>query len=136
VARRVAQDARLSESVMMTHYVTEREEELRHASNRTFHRILASLPQDVARRYGHLDEDDAVRLGRRLQAATDAQDWPLVMQLAAELAALQLESKGDEPDRRPGDVLPFPNLEGQSRSAKGLSAMDYEGREPGSCEIL
>ena len=47
--RRVAEDARLNESVMMAHYVTERDEELRQASNRTYRRILASLSTEVAR---------------------------------------------------------------------------------------
>ena len=36
VNRQVAHDARLSESVMMAHYVVERDEEIRQASNRTY----------------------------------------------------------------------------------------------------
>jgi integrase len=83
---RVARDARLTESVMMTHYVTERDEELRQASNRTYHRILASLPSDVACRYGHRAENGAGKLELRLRQATEAQDWTLVRELAGKLA--------------------------------------------------
>ena len=37
---------------MMANYVRESDEELRQKSNRTFRRILASLPLAVRRRYG------------------------------------------------------------------------------------
>ena len=83
---RVAKDARLNTSVMLKHYVTEREEELRQASNRTFQRILASLPPQVATRYGHLADNGEIQLEMLLRAATEAQDWPRVGELAAELA--------------------------------------------------
>ncbi len=36
INRRVAEDARVGEAVMMTSYVTEEDEELRHRSNRTY----------------------------------------------------------------------------------------------------
>ena len=48
VNRAVAQDARLSEEVMMTNYVMELDEEFRQRSNRTYHRILAAIPVEVA----------------------------------------------------------------------------------------
>jgi hypothetical protein len=83
---RVAKDARLNTSVMLRHYVTEREEELRQASNRTFGRILASLPPEVATRYGYVADTGLAQLEKLLRAATDAQDWPRVGELAAELA--------------------------------------------------
>ena len=54
VNRQVARDARVSESVLMTNYVKETDEQIRQMSNRTFYRILASLPPEVARRYGHV----------------------------------------------------------------------------------
>ena len=85
--RRVAQDARLSESVMMAHYVTERDEELRQASNRTYRRILASLPPEVAERYGYVAENGAAALKLRLTEATGSQDWELVAKLAQQLGA-------------------------------------------------
>ena len=47
-------DARVGESVLMTSYVKETDEQLRQASNRTFARLLASLPVDLARRCGHV----------------------------------------------------------------------------------
>ena len=89
VNSRVARDARLTESVMMGHYVTERDEELRQASNRTYRRILASLPPEVARRYGYVPENGATALKLRLREATESQDWQLVAKLAQELAEEQ-----------------------------------------------
>ena len=84
--RQVAKDARVSASVMMRHYVTERDEELRQASNRTYARILASLPPEVATRYGYPSENETDDLEARLAAATNAQDWNLVTDLARQLA--------------------------------------------------
>ena len=84
--RLVAQDARVGTSVMMRHYVTERQEELRHASNRTYVRILASLPPDVATRYGYLPENRTDDLEVRLDAAAKAKNWNLVTDLAKQLA--------------------------------------------------
>jgi hypothetical protein len=83
--RQVAADARLSESVMTAHYVQETDEQLRHKSNRTYRRILASLPVQVARRLGHVEAEGA-SLEDRLQAAIIAKDWALVADLSARLA--------------------------------------------------
>ena len=84
--RLVAQDAKVTTSVMMRHYVSEREEELRHASNRTYTRILASLPPDVATRYGYQAVNGTANLEERLEAATKAKDWRLVADIAHRLA--------------------------------------------------
>jgi integrase len=84
--RLVAQDARVSTSVMMRHYVMEQDEELRQSSNRTFARIVASLPPEVATRYGYPPENKTDDLEARLAAATSAQDWNLVTDLARQLA--------------------------------------------------
>ncbi len=86
INQRVAMDARLNTSVMMKHYITERDEELRQASNRTYRRILASLPPEVAFRYGYVAENGSAQLEAKLKAATEAGDWTLVAELAAELA--------------------------------------------------
>jgi len=86
INKQVADDAKLNTSVMLKHYVTEREEQLRQASNRTYHRIVAALPPEVARRYGYVPENGKGYLQVALEAATQAQDWPLVAQLAADLA--------------------------------------------------
>ncbi|OAI41509.1 hypothetical protein AYO40_00300 [Planctomycetaceae bacterium SCGC AG-212-D15] len=43
INRQVAADARVGESVLMTNYVKETDEEMRQRSNRTFNRIMASL---------------------------------------------------------------------------------------------
>jgi integrase len=83
--RLVAQDAKVTTSVMMRHYVSEHEEELRHASNRTYARILASLPTEVATRYGYQPVNGTADLEARLDAALKAKDWPLVADLANRL---------------------------------------------------
>ena len=93
IDREVAADARVGESVLTTHYVTKSEAQLRAGSNRTFRRILASLPVEVATRYGH-EEPKSVGLEQRLQAAMDAKDWALVAELSAELA--QQNAPGDD----------------------------------------
>jgi len=85
INREVAADARVGESVMMASYVKEMDEELRARSNRTFRRILASLPVEVARRYGNVEEDRS-ELEQRLQAATVGKDWGLVAAISARLA--------------------------------------------------
>lgn len=79
---RVAEDARVSESVLVGHYV---KPELRRKSNRTFHRILAGLPPEVARRYGHVPAAEG-HLEKQLNDAIAAKDWPAVARLSAELA--------------------------------------------------
>jgi hypothetical protein len=82
--RQVAGDARLSESVMMANYVRETDEEMRQRSNRTYRRIVASLPPQVRRRYGYVPSPTE-ELEEQLQAAYAAKDWQLVAQLAARL---------------------------------------------------
>jgi len=84
VNRQVASDARVSESVPMTSYVKETDEQLRQASNRTFTRILASLPASLARRCGHVDAGGDVE--ERLRQAVETKDWKLAKSLAAQLA--------------------------------------------------
>jgi len=85
INRQVAADARVGESVMMTNYVKETDEEMRQRSNRTFQRILASLSSEVALRYGHIEVNTS-DLARRLQAATEAQNWPLVAAIASRMS--------------------------------------------------
>jgi len=80
-----SQDARVGEGVMMTSYVKESDEELRQKSNRTFYRIRASLPSEVAREFGHVEEPGEL-LKQQLAEATAAGNWDLAARLAAELA--------------------------------------------------
>jgi hypothetical protein len=83
--RLVAQDARVGESMMMTSYVKETDEETQQKSNRTFHRICASLPPEVARRFGYIEEPvDPLQVQHA--EATAAGNWDLAARLAAELA--------------------------------------------------
>lgn len=80
-SKRVASDAGVSEAVLLGHYVKPK---LWRKSNRTFRRLLASLPPAVASRYGHA-EDERAQLERQLGEATEAGNWPLVAQLAERL---------------------------------------------------
>ena len=82
----VAQDAKVTTSVMMRHYVNEHDEELCHASNRSYVRILRSLPLDIATRYGYQPVNGTADLEARLEAATKAKDWSLVADLANRLS--------------------------------------------------
>jgi len=82
VGRRVADDAVVGETVLLSHYVKPR---LWRKSNRTYYRIQASVPPEVASRFGHV-ETPLSALERKLEAASAARDWPLVAELAACLA--------------------------------------------------
>jgi hypothetical protein len=84
INRQVAEDARVGEAVMMASYVTEEDEELRHRSNRTYWRIVASLPLEVAQRYGYA-ESATDRLEQQLLAALVAKDWGLARKLTTKL---------------------------------------------------
>lgn len=95
INRRVAEDARVGEAVMMTSYVTEEDEELRHRSNRTYWRIVAGLPLEVARRYGYV-ETATDRLEQKLQAAIAAKDWSLAKRLAAKLESAKASDETQE----------------------------------------
>jgi hypothetical protein len=70
---------------MTGHYTTEEDEERRQASNRTYHRIVLSLSQEVASRYGYRPECKLTDLRNRLSAATAAENWALAAKLAEEL---------------------------------------------------
>jgi integrase len=83
--RQVAADARVGEAVMMRSYVREADEELRARSNRTYARILASLPPEVASRYGH-PEEALAGLEQQARAAAAAGDWERAAALSAVLA--------------------------------------------------
>jgi len=93
INRQVAADARVGEAVLMTNYVKETDEEMRQRSNRTFHRILASLTGEIAQRYGHV-EAEKTDLVARLADATAAEDWPLVAALAARMGRGRRPSVG------------------------------------------
>lgn len=91
INRQVAQDARVSETVMMTNYVKESDEELRQRSNRTYQRIIASLAPEVAERYGYVEKAKS-DLERRLEAAVAAQNWDLAQALSSRLASKRAEA--------------------------------------------
>jgi hypothetical protein len=87
----VAQDARVTEAVMMRHYVDEADEELRAASNRTYARLLAGLSPKVAERYGYVAAEEGASLEDQLKAAVAAKDWKRAQELLEEL------SRGEQP---------------------------------------
>lgn len=82
VNRSVAQDARLSEGVLMANYVRESDEEMRAKSNRIYHRMLVGLPADVLAAYGY-ERDRSMPLGERLKRAAEAEDWAVLAELTA-----------------------------------------------------
>jgi hypothetical protein len=75
---RVAADAGVSERVLLGHYV---KPQLWRQSNRTYRRLVASLPAEVARRYGYA-EDERAQMERELEVAREAGDWRWVAELA------------------------------------------------------
>jgi hypothetical protein len=93
INRLVATDAGVSEGVLVKNYVQERDEELWARSNRTYARIIASIPQEVARRYGHV-EDGRTALEHQVQAAFEAGNWDLAGELTARLAKDQRSQAG------------------------------------------
>ncbi len=93
VNREVAKDAGVSEGVMMTNYVEEGDEELRARSNRTYHRIFAALPPEVARRFGAVKTDESI-LTKQLQTAVAAGNWELVNVLSAKLSRQSVSNAG------------------------------------------
>jgi hypothetical protein len=93
INRQVAGDARVSESVLMTSYVKETDEEMRQSSNRTFARILASFPAALARRCGQAEQRQG-DLEERLRKAVEAKDWQAAAELTARLARQSLSPAG------------------------------------------
>lgn len=82
----VAKDARVTENVMMRHYVNEEDEELCAASNRTYRRLVAAVSPKVAERYGYVADEEGMSLEDRLAAAVAAKDWELAKKLLVELS--------------------------------------------------
>lgn len=86
IASRVAGDARVTAGVMTSHYVIDSDKRLREASNRTFARLVTSLPSDIAARYGHNADSEHPSLQTRLDAAIHSQDWKEVARIAGQLS--------------------------------------------------
>lgn len=86
----VASDAGVSRSVMLKHYVKPK---LWRKSNRIYHRILASLPTEIASLYGYA-ETDRERLQRELEAAQTDGKWGRVAEIANLLQNLDEEPTG------------------------------------------
>ena len=72
---------------MSASYAREFDEELRHKSNRTFRRIVNSLPNDIAALYGY-DKSERDRLVEQLDQARVRFDWSEVARLAVDINSL------------------------------------------------
>jgi len=83
--RSLARDARVTEAVMMTHYVKEEDLQLRAASNAMYQRLCLSMTPEVARAFGHEHSATAI-LEQRLRDAIGSRNWPLVGEVAKKLA--------------------------------------------------
>ena len=81
----LAKDARVSEGVMMTHYVKEEDLQFRAASNAMYQRLSLSMTPEVARAFGHEHSATAI-LEQRLRGAIGSRNWPLVVEVAKKLA--------------------------------------------------
>jgi integrase len=81
----LAKDARLSEGVMMAHYVKEEDLQFRAASNAMYQRLCLSMTPEVAKAFGHEHSATAI-LEQRLRNAIGSRNWPLVGEIAKKLA--------------------------------------------------
>ncbi len=68
----------MSESVLRGHYVNPT---LWRKSNRSYLRILAGLPPDLAVLFGYIEDQRERLLSRELEVAKDQGDWSLVADL-------------------------------------------------------
>jgi integrase len=85
-SRKVAADARLTDTVLMKNYAKTKDPQRRRQSNRTFRRIAAAINPEVSARYGFkiaaLDP-----LEEKLRLATEKKNWTLVGRLSVALSA-------------------------------------------------
>ncbi len=84
-AQSLAKDARVSEGVMMAHYVKEEDLQFRAASNAMYQRLCLSMTPEVAAAFGHEHSATAI-LEQRLRNAIGSRNWPLVGEIAKKLA--------------------------------------------------
>ena len=80
----VAQDASITRSVMVRHYVDENDPKLRGRSNRTFYGLLCGLAP-IATRYGYDANADDLGMVVRLQSAIGIENWQMVKDIAQKL---------------------------------------------------
>ena len=83
--RSLARDARVTEAVMMTHYVKEEDLQLRAASNAMYQRLCLSMTPEVARAFGH-EHSATAMLEQRLRDAVGSRSWLVVSEVAKKLA--------------------------------------------------
>lgn len=90
-SKKVATDAGVSEKVLLGSYVKPK---LWRQSNRTYRRLISSLPADVAQCYGYI-EDERTRLERQLETARDEGNWSLVGELAAVIGRMDTARRSE-----------------------------------------
>jgi integrase len=90
INRQLAADARVGEGVMMASYVRETDEQLRAASNRTYARIVAAFPAELAARLGFERPQPINPDEEEIKKAVAARDWVRVAELTAKLAGRQI----------------------------------------------
>ncbi len=90
-SRALAKDARVSEGVMMTHYVKEEDVQHRAASNAMFQRLCLSMTPEVARAFGH-EHSATAMLDQRLREAVASRSWSLVGEIAKKLTKRDREA--------------------------------------------
>ena len=84
-AKQIAQDASITEAVMLGHYVDDTDEELHLKSNQTFARIASSLPFKVAERYGYFPEREGARPEEVLRVAIERNDFQAARSLLEQM---------------------------------------------------
>ena len=91
IEQAVAEEAHVTPAVMRASYARSKDAEFRRMSNRTYERIRASLPVEVAVRYGFKERPED-RLKEQLDLARSQGDWAAVARIADELNRCQSQA--------------------------------------------
>ena len=81
----VARDASVTKSVMLDHYVSEEDAEMKAKADRMYRRICEGLTAEVAEAFGH-QASGTEDLERQLREAVAAKDWDRSKRLSGQLA--------------------------------------------------
>ncbi len=81
----VARDASVTKGVMLDHYVSEEDAEMKAKADRMYRRICEGLTAEVAEAFGH-QASGTEDLERQLREAVAAKDWDRAKRLSGQLA--------------------------------------------------
>ena len=81
----VARDASVTKAVMLDHYVSEEDAEMKSKADRIYRRICEGLTAEVAEAFGH-QASGTEDLERQLREAVAAKDWDRAKRLSGQLA--------------------------------------------------